>query len=182
MSLKKPAPLGELAGEIRKVGTTPVDSSNTGIHYLTTVSAFHFWEFPDSSGPFLLHHLIFQVTPRSTRDVLLGVIQKFQSFDFEESSWLISRVVGRLSSSLRHPSSCTRPWSNSAGNYILSNLPILKSLLDYHQGSSYVSTSSSSFHSLVPERTLWGFATKLPHHNLQVSDEYLTVPAKQIVR
>ena len=33
------------------------------------------------------------------RDVLLGFIQKFQFSDFEESSWLIPRVVGRLSSS-----------------------------------------------------------------------------------
>ena len=138
MSLKKPAPLGELAGEIRKVGTTPVDSSNQGIHLLIS------------------HQLSTFENSQTRLDLFCSIILHSKSFR-------------------------TRRETYSWDLYINFNFPTLKSLLDYHQGSSYVATSSSFFHIFVPERTLWGIATKLPHHNPQVSDEYLTVPAKQIV-
>ena len=53
-----------------------------GLVLLTLLGDIH----PDSSGPFLLHHLVFPTTPYSTEGELLGLIQTFQSSDFEESS------------------------------------------------------------------------------------------------
>ena len=148
-------------------------------------SAFHFWELPDSSGPFLLHHLIFQVAPRSTRDVLLGFMHSFQFSDFEEFSWLMPKIVVRLSSSLHRSSYSFVPDWTLRG--ISTDFPIFRLWRVFLIIIKERRTSQRLFvipsHSFVPDWTSWRFVfQQLPHHNLQVSEKYLTAPAKEIVR